>query len=102
MANWFLKKYNAKLRLEGNDLIEECDDYVMDKVEDEQDDTEFYFDEIIDKFSDHDEVLLEDSIDPNLENSSIGTPNPIQILKNLPKVVNLVGWLRTNVILRQL
>ena len=36
-----LKKYNAKLRLEGNDLIEECDDYVMDEVEDEQDDTEF-------------------------------------------------------------
>ena len=36
-----LKKYNAKLRLEGNDLIEECDDYVMDEVEGEQDDTEF-------------------------------------------------------------
>ena len=36
-----LKKYHEKLRLEGNDLIEECDDYVMDKVEDEQDDTEF-------------------------------------------------------------
>ena len=63
-----------------NDLIEEYDDYVMDEVEDEEDETEFYFDEIIDKFkfSDHNEVLHEDSletVDPNLENSSIIAPN---------------------------
>ena len=77
------KKYHAKRRLEDNvdnDLIEEYDDYVMDEVEDEEDETEFYFDEIIDKFkfSDHNEVLHEDSletVDPNLENSSIIAPN---------------------------
>ena len=63
----------------------------MDKVEDEQDDTEFYFDEIIDKFSDHDEVLLEDSIDPNLENSSIGTPNLEELAESSES-----GWMTSN------
>ena len=63
-------EYHAKRE---DNLIEVCDDYEMD--EDEDDDTEFYFDEIIDRFSVNSEVLLEDSSDPNLENSSIGTPN---------------------------
>ena len=63
----------------------------MDEVEDEQDDTEFYFDEIIYKFSDHDEVLLEDSIDPNLENSSIGTPNLEELAESSES-----GWMTSN------
>ena len=55
------KKYHANRKLDDN-LIEECDDYVMDEAEDEEGDTEFYFDEIIEKFSDNNEVFLEDSI----------------------------------------
>ena len=49
------------------------------------------FDEIIDKFSDHDEVLLEDSIDPNLENSSIGTPNLEELAESSES-----GWMTSN------